>query len=308
MVKVSKLTKPPYLLMSALILIFLVVTAFFEESVAYFDPIYTTKMSMVELSLTFSLCMLLAFVVLFISKKCFHIKTNWPILFVVSSLFAIDVVAVAIFPEFSVGVSVYRIAQFDRLKFVLFWLVACIAFYVFFVIMPKTVISQNGWNFYFIGGLFISLVACAFSYIVECQIYLNIFSNASGSIYDQDYSIVSFTNNKNTYGTLLLIGMICSLYLHKNTRKWFWWLFCIFLFANIIVISSRTPFIVSVFVTVSYVIYDYCITVNYRPILQTSKFLCLLLCVVFVFLIKPLGLTEKSRLLDVISSVFSRSF
>ncbi|MCI1245314.1 MAG: hypothetical protein LKG11_05170 [Bacilli bacterium] len=297
-----KAKKPPYLLMMIVTIAYLVVTAFFEEGVAFFDPVYTTLMSGTEFYLTFALCVVLALMVFYLARFRFHIKTNWVFLSLVSLLFVIDVVAVFCFPEFTVGGGVYHLTTDLRFRYVTFWAAACIAFYVMFAIMPKSVINVRQWNVYFFGGLVIGVSACIYSYIVETSTYAVILDPQNSSI---NANLLSFTNNRNTYGTVVFVAMVSSFFLAANTRRWWWSVVGVFLLANQFLIQSRTSLVISILFALFYFVWNLVKTFKSHLAISIVKISILALLVSFLFSIKPSGLADKVPFLSKVSQYFS---
>jgi hypothetical protein len=306
MVKTITRSKSHYLLMMVITMIYLVVTAFFEEGVAYFDPIYTTLMSNAEFYLTFSLCVVLFTIVVFISKHYLFIKINWPFAFLAFFLFFIDLIAIFLFPEWTVFTGVYHLTVELRFRYLAFWIAACLAFYVFFAIMPKSVINVRAWNVYFLGGLFITLVACVYSYIKEFGTYASFFNtNISFRSYE---GTVSFANNRNTFATLLLVGTICSCYLFSSNRNCLFLFFAFLFWINILFTLSRTSFVCESVFLFSFLIYDYVITVKSKPILKTfCVILFILFCCSPIVIIKT-NIFPESFVSKILNAYFSRLF
>jgi hypothetical protein len=298
--------KPPYLLMYIVTLVYLVVTAFFEEGVAYFDPVYTTLMSSTEFYLTFSLCVVLFLTEIYIAKHYFGIRINWVFFSLVVLLFLTDVVAILSFPEWTVLTGVYHVTVSLRLRYITFWLAACMAFYVFFAIMPKSVRDVNDWNFYFIGGVFIAAVSCAYSYIHEWNTYVSFFGESVNFLnYDGP---VSFTNNKNTFATLLLIGVFCSFYLFTKTRKIIYPIFGVIFSVNTIFTFGKTAILcIAIFLFV-FVFLDYFATVKRHPIISTFLLVSFISLFCLPFLIKPLGLVSKNVFFERVDSYMKEIF
>jgi hypothetical protein len=292
MKKVSPNKKPPYLLMYIVTLVFLVVTAFFEEGVAYFDPVYTTLMSSTEFYLTFSLCLVLFLTVIYIAKHYFGIKINWVFFSLVALLFMVDLVSILSFPEWTVLTGVYHVTVSLRLRYITFWLAACMAFYVFFAIMPKSVRNVNDWNFYFLGGIFITVVACVYSYIHEWNSYVSFFGESVNFLNYE--GPVSFTNNKNTFATLLLIGTFCSFYLFAKTRKIIFPFLGLIFSVNTIFTFGKTAILCTAVFLIAFVFLDYLVSVKRHPIIRTFLLVLFISCLLFPLLVKPLGLVSKN--------------
>lgn len=294
-------SKSGSLLFFIVLFVFLIISAFFEEGVAYFDPVYTTKMSMTEAVLSFSLCLLLGLSVLFLAKRLLHISINWVFLSLTCVLLAVDIIAIVSFPTMSVATSVYHLTLEAKLYFILFWIIACLDFYVFFAIMPKAVSDTNRWSIYFLGGLFIAVVSCVYSYIFEWSDYFAVFKGTESRFLPE---ILSFTNNKNTFGTLIFVGIICSLLLHLKSHKWWYLLIGLLLLLNLGLVRSVDSFISSAFFACCYLFYALVISYRSRPIRNSIVLLICLSLVVFVCLIKPLGLDKTVPFLGSVSAFF----
>lgn len=304
--KQLKKIQPHYLLMMTCSLVFLVVTAFFEEGVAYFDPVYTTLMSNVEFFLTFSLTIVLFLVVFFLSKKYFSLPTNWVCVLLLFLLFVSDLIGLWCFPEISADKGVYYLSVIYKVRFSLFWLSACLAFYALLVIIPKTVFSVKQLDFYFWGGMIIALSATVYSYITEFGKYVAFFNPETYLPYYQP--VVSFTNNRNTYAVLLFIGICCSLYLRWKTQRWWYSLFGFFFYSNVCLTLSRNGFICSTVFLVLYFVWFFIKRFKAHPFITSIEILTMISTLVFLFLIKPIGLASKNAFFINLDSYLSEIF
>jgi len=295
--------KAPNLLMSIVTVVYLVITAFFEEGVAYFDPIYTTLMSGTEFYLTFSVCVILAIAVFYLAGHFFEIKINWVFLSLIAVLFLIDIVAIWTFPEFSGDGVEYHLTMDLRLRYIAFWAAACLAFYVMMVIMPRTAINNRQWNLYFFGGMVIGVSACIYSYIVEASQYAFLFVKPDNS--PITVNLLSFTNNSNTFGIVVFIGMVSSFFLVVNTRRWWYAVAGYFLLVNQFLIQSRTVLLLSVFFAVFYFVWNLVVTFKSHIVWSIVKILFGSSVVVFLFLIKPTGLGNDVVFLGNVSKLVS---
>jgi hypothetical protein len=287
--------KPPYLLMYIVTLVYLVVTAFFEEGVAYFDPVYTTLMSSTEFYLTFSLCAVLFLTVIYIAKYYFGIRINWVFFSLVVLLFLIDVVAILSFPEWTVLTGVYHVTASLRLRYITFWLAACMAFYVFFAIMPKSVISVNGWSVYFVFAVFIAFSSCVYSYFAEPSVYLYFIDPKSNLfLYTGP---VSFTNNRNTYATLLLVGLLSSFYLFSKSRKWYWPILGFFFFVNIVLTLSKTVILSSAVFIFLFIFFDYIFHIRNHTVIRSILMLFFVIIVAMPFFLRSFNNSSDDGLL-----------
>jgi hypothetical protein len=300
MTQVISNKKPPYLLMMVATVLYLGVTTFFEEGITSLDSIYSALMTTTEFYLTFALCAILFLLVLFIAKRHFGIGINWPFFLLCLVLFLTDVIGVCLFPELTVLCGVYHMTTTLRLRYIAFWLAACMAFYVFFAIMPKTVKSSNDWNVVYWGGIIVALSSCLYSYVKEWFIYSSILNPAQAL--DPYYSPRSFTNNRNTYASLLLIGIFASFYLFTRTRKWWYFAIGVFLGVNVILTLSKTAIMCAIVFLFIFVIYDCVKTVKTNPFLSSLILILVAFFFIFPFLVRPLGLAEKYDVLAKIDS------
>jgi len=293
----------PNLLMTIVTAVYLVITAFFEEGVAYFDPIYTTLMSGVEFYLTFSVCVILALAIFYLAGHFFRTKVNWVFLSLIAVLFLIDIVALLVFPEFSGDGGGYHLTMDLRIRYIAFWAAACLAFYVMLVIMPHTAINNRQWNLYFFGGMVIGVSTCIYSYIVEAPQYAFLFIKSDNA--PIIVNLLSFTNNSNTFGIVVFIGMVSSFFLVVNTRRWWYAVAGYFLLANQFLIQSRIALLLSVFFAIFYFVWNLVVTFKSHIVWSIVKILFGFSVVIFLFLIKPTGLGDNVAFLGNVSKLVS---
>jgi hypothetical protein len=296
--------KPPYLLMYIVTLVYLVVTAFFEEGVAYFDPVYTTLMSSTEFYLTFSLCAVLFLTVIYIAKHYFGIRINWVFFSLVVLLFLIDVVAILSFPEWTVLTGVYHVTVSLRLRYITFWLAACMAFYVFFAIMPKSVNNVKAWGVYYLLAIIIVLSAIIYSYITESSKYVSFFS---GEMDKFKIYIVSYTNNRNTYGTLLIVGIASSILAFQYSRKIICFFTSFFFYVNSLFVGGRSSLICATFLLLGFIVFDLIRNIKRRPFLNSLFLFLILACCLSIFFL-PNVIGQPNNFLGTISKYFSTLF
>jgi hypothetical protein len=305
---VNEKRKKPYFFAGLLVMVYLVITAFFEEGVAYFDPVYTTLMSDTEFFLTFSICVIMWISIVLIGKRFFSISINWVFAIVVACLFFVDVMAICFFPTFSVSTSgVYYLSGQLKIRYIIFWLSACMAFYVFFAIMPKIVVSTEQYNIYFILCVFIAVVSTIYSYLREWPSYVSFF-NPSTNMKDF-HSPISFTNNKNTYGTLLLFGLLSVGYLRmKTSRKW-WSLLGVYFLVNLLFVLSKAAILIGLFFSVSFLIWLYVTRLKSHPIITNAYLFFFIAVSIFTCVyLRASGNKLFSRIIQDIPYYFSGQF
>jgi O-antigen ligase len=257
-----------YLITSVLMVLFLAATVVFEESTAFLDIPFSSQMSDVEFYLSFSIVLFLAMSILYISFHYYKISINWIFIVLCALLLAGDVIAVLTFPTeshlASDPSSVYLLTPFIRLRFIASWFIACFAFYLIFAVFPKLSITSRTWDFYFYAVIAVALVAILYSYISEGASYSNIFSHIQN---EGDYQPPqSFTNNRNTYGALLWMGIMATLFMHVRNHRWWDFLIVLFLYLNVLLTISRTSIICSSIFILAWFIWFYAATVKTHPV------------------------------------------
>lgn len=253
-----------YVITSVLIALFLAATVIFEECAAFLDIPATSQMSDVEFYLSFSIVLFLAMSVLYLSFRYYKISINWIFFVLCVLLLAADVIAVLTFPTESHLArdpeAVYLLTPFLRLRFIASWFIACLAFYLIFAVFPKLSVTSRSWDFYFYVIIVVALAAILYSYISEGASYSNIFSHIQS---EGDYQPPqSFTNNRNTYGALLWMGIMSTLFMHVRNHRWWDFLIVLFLYLNVLLTISRTSIICSSLFILAWFIWFYAATVK----------------------------------------------
>lgn len=257
----------PFLFCIISIVAYLAFLTFFEQGFPAMDPVYTQPFSDSEFFLTFALVMILGALVLTLGCRHFYIKPNWVMATICILLFFSDVIAITTFPT-SYAVSdtySYYLSEIDRARYIFSWLAACVGFYMIFAVIPKMAINSRQWDFLFGLGMIAAIFAIIYSYCVETDLYLNLFNpDITIDIY---YGVpLSFTNNRNTYGTMLFIGVIGSAFLFIRNHHWWYFVISLFIYLNEFFVLSKTTLIVSTVFYLGYLIWLYFLTVKHHSI------------------------------------------
>ena len=297
----------PYLAIGVLIFIYLIFTAYLEEGISLIDAVFTSEMTYVEFYLTFALVSVLWLTIIVISVRSFSITINWAVFAFVALLFVVDVVAIVSFPSVTIGsTSIYRLTADLRFRYIIDWLSCCMAFYVMFAVLPRVVFSERQLDFYFIGAIIIGLFAVLFSLIVEFQSYASFF-NVSTSFSNYS-SPVSFTNNKNTFGTLLMICVLCSGYLRVKKANIIWSFFSFFFFFETIIVSSKTAIFAETLFLLC--LYSWLFVKEFKnhPLITVIRFLTFLILIVgAIVFVKNSELPFWNKLRQFLLSFFTSS-
>lgn len=282
----KNVAKPaPFLFCTIVIVVYLAFLTFFEQGFPAMDPVYTQPFSDSEFFLTFALVMILGILVLLLGYRHFKIGINWVIATICLLLFISDVIAIMSFPS-SYPVSntyTYHLTSINRVRYIFSWFASCMGLYMIFAVIPKMAINSRQWDFLFGLGVFAALFAIIYSYFVEADLYASFFN--PDAVIDVYKSPLSFTNNRNTYGTILLIGVISSAYLHVRNHKWWYFLLSLFIYLNEFLVLSKTVIIASTFFYLCFLVWLYAITIRHHAIranLVLFLFICSFLGVIII--------------------------
>lgn len=215
------------LLFWSLFLLF-IVGAFFQERIALFSDHPTTAMNTVEFYLSFACILVCVVAYLILVHRNFRIGIAWGWLILFLILFAGNAVGLFTFDTFVSGSGVYRGEEFmnehtftiaERMEYLCCFFVACIFFYIFFAIMPKTFHNIRRFHFVWYMAVIIVLAMIVYSLIAEWPLYQQSFTPG------QKWVIVecrSFTNNPNTFAYAIMMGIGSLMLLHNRRSHWYW--------------------------------------------------------------------------------------
>jgi hypothetical protein len=301
-----------YAITMVVMMLLLGATCAFEEGIAFLDTPYTSFMSLAEFYLAFSVVVFLAVISIFLAVRFFHVRINWWFLGVVGILFIGDLIAVLSFPTEVSSVldptMVYSVDYVIRMEFISYWFVFCLVLYLVLAVFPKCVVSSRSWDWIFIIGILVAIVAVFFSYAHDAEAYKGIFDPDNAALTDS-YYVVSFTNNRNTYGALLFIGIMCCLFLH-TVRPHFWDIpLAFFFFGNLFLVLSKTSILCSSAFLVIWLVWYYIVTVRKHPVVDNvvlGVVVLTVLVVVFLWFVGALnGIAPIKGIFDKVGKAFS---
>ena len=275
MIDAHKNAKHIYVLMGIAIAFMFTIGAFFEEGVAFFDPVYTTIMSDLEYYLSLIAVLLSVGVFLFLAHRYYPIKINWVFLSIAVVLFVCNTIAVLAFPSLysTMGMNqttgdifpvVYFLTGSERLRFIITFAVTCLYLYLVFAVIPKVLRNSKQLTIYFYGGIVVVFVSIVWSLIYEFNVYRAYFDPSMTPTLQTIAE--SFYNNRNTFGTMIVIGICACGYLQCQSHHW-WYYFIMGVFSAelFFVLSKTSMLLVSIF-WVAFLIYRYVITLKAHPV------------------------------------------
>jgi len=275
MIDAHKNPKHIYVLMGIAIAFMFTIGAFFEEGVAFFDPVYTTIMSDLEYYLSLVAVLLSVGIFLFLAHRYYPIKINWAFFSIAVVLVVCNAIAVLAFPSMyeTTGMNqttgdsfpvVYFLTASERLRFIITFAVTCLYLYLVFAVVPKVLRNSKQVTIYFYGGVVVVFVSIVWSLIFENGIYRAYFDpNMAPTL---ETVAESFYNNRNSFGTMIVIGICACGYLQCQSHHWWNYLIMVFFSLELFFILSKTSMLLIAIFWVAFLIYRYVLTIKAHPI------------------------------------------
>lgn len=158
----------------------------------------------------------------------------------------------------------FEIDIFTKIRYCLLFCLSIYYAYMIFGVYPKLIKSSSSFSFIFFGIAFVTIFSIVWSLIFEWDVYVKYFSNED-SLMASDI-VASCYNNRNTFGTLLLLG-ICSLgYLQSRRHNIIHYLLMIVFYIELYFVVSKTSIILSTLFLLVYLIYRFILTIKPHPI------------------------------------------
>lgn len=211
--------KPVYIFFLIFFGFYLLLSFFAAEAVNIFQDGHGIFMNDVEAFMVNTMTIVMGITLIVFAKRFFRVKNNYFIILVLLLLFLSNAYALFSFPNYYVlgnGLT-YELDWLKRFRYAYAFLNTVIAVYSMIVIGPQCKLTERGWNFAYLFLSAVVLASIVYSYIVEVDAYKSLFDGASCWT-----GVSSFTQNKNTYGSLLLFGIMAELYLLFLDKKWWW--------------------------------------------------------------------------------------
>lgn len=274
---------------------FYVITSFLEEGIAFFDPIYTTPMNNEEFFITFGASLVLGITLLFLAHRYHGIKPNYVFAGIALLLFVSNAIAVLNLGTFVTVDSgyAYSIEATEKVRQICSSSVEILAIYTVFAIVPKMVTGSHDWDIYFFGVVALAFVSVIFSYATEGQIYKDFFNP---DIPFTGWNVpMSFLNNRNSYGVVLLLGIVCSAYLSIKNHHWLYFALVLFFFLNELVVMSKTTLIASAICYGIFLIWAYCSKLKDHPVKANLSLAFFITAIITALCLYFLGTSEALK-------------
>lgn len=252
--KKEKPINPPYFLFMLLFAAFLLLSLFATEAINIFQDGTEMFMNDIEFYSATTMSIALGILVIVFAKRFFVIRTNWIVILLLLILFAANTYAIFSFPS-TLTLNdgyVYSIGLSERIRYAFSFVNVVLTIYVYFVIAPQCKLTEGGWNIFLAVVSIVAFAAILYSYYSDKDVYMNIFCQKP---LDMHANMKSFTNNKNTFGVLILFGVFSEIYLFAMDKKWWRLPLIIYYFASIFLTLSKTSIVCAIFVMIASALY-----------------------------------------------------
>lgn len=276
--------KKPYALMFLTIFISVSIGAFMLENIAFMNTPNNLFNNNLEFFLLFGVTIVVNLYLLFLIKRYFSIKPNIFPLIIFSIGFIANLIALFILPS-PLNLTVndfagkdmtisYSLDTMGRIRYAIMFFVASYYAFMIFSIFPKVIKSSNTFLWLFYVGIAICLFFIIYSFVKEHDIYVYMIKNTPD--YKGPEYVSSCFNNRNTFGTLMLIGICASAIVQSKRHSLINYLFMFTFYIELFFILSKTSIIISTIFLIVFLIYRFAITIRRYPI-RTSLFAILII-------------------------------
>ncbi len=266
-------TKPHFLYMLA-ILINSVLGCYALENVAFFNEESFILNNNFEFYIVFVAAILSNISLLFFIHKYEKLKINIvPFIVCLICLFA-NWIGILAFPSselFSMQISESKtisfVFDFSFLTKIRYGLLFCLAIYyayMIFGVYPKLIKSSSSFSFIFFGIVFVAVFSIAWSLVFEWDVYVKYF-NKNDSLLASD-CVASCYNNRNTFGTLLLLGICSCGFLQCKRHSFIHYLLMVIFYIELYFVISKTSIVLSSLFLLIFLFYRFILTIKRRPI------------------------------------------
>ena len=248
--------------------------AFLNEGIAFFNVPFNSNMTHYEFYIIFTvnvLALILYFVYIFRIYRL--LPSPWWIALMLI-LFIGNIVATYIFPSYDNGITkpingggipwTYALTDEYRLRYVLSFLIACIDMYIVLAITPCIIRSSRSTLWLLYSTVFITFFFVIYSLVTETDVYAYYFDINRELDFGTKVA-QSCLNNRNTFATVLLLGMCVTAIIHVDSPRWWNYLILFSLYFELFFVVSKTGIIVATVFIFAFVFYRFFLTIKIRP-------------------------------------------
>ena len=292
--KITNRPGKPYFLMGVLTIVVLVLGAFLQEGIAFFNQPYNSLMEDIEFYCVFTvhaIALVFYFILVF---RYYRLKPHFGWMAVFIALFIGNLLAIYHFPETVSGTTVpihsdpfdfeYTLEAHFRLRYVLSFLAACVDLYIVFAIAPRIYRSARSLSWIFYSFILITIFAIFYSIVMERDVY-SYYLDPGQPASAGAMVVLSFFNNRNTFSMVLLLAMAAVGILHSDSHR-FWHFILLFIFyVEIFFTLSKTGIIVGTFYLFAFAFYRFFRNISFhkvRAILGLTIFFALFIAFILI--------------------------
>lgn len=246
----------PYFCFSLLLVLYFLLSLFAIEAVNIFQDGSEIFMNDVEfyLSNIFAICYGIFMIVY--TKRLFSLRINFVALILIALLFASNTYAIFSLPEVTPVYEdiTYVISNGERVRYAFSFVNVALSLYIMFAIAPVCKLTEKGNNHIISFLSLVCLSSIIASYFLDKEIYAKIFSEESLPTW---MGLKSFTNNKNTFGALVLFGILAEIYLFAFDKKWWRLPLMLYYFGSVFLTLSKTSIVCAIFAFLASISYGF---------------------------------------------------
>ena len=259
---------------------------------------------------SFSVFLITLICLIFYLVKKESYRPSWPIVIGLCVVLLINALTIVFFRNktFSVdlvdgGITTFSfsIEALTKLRYVAQLICLLSLSFIIIDIIPKMFKVQILYVFSFACLLFV-LVSIIGSYVIDNVRYIDFIKHLSSPSELYDYTAFSFYAYRNSYGFVLFLGLVASLFLHLRRHKYYWFIAYGFIYLNLIFTLCKTALILGLLLLLLYLIIRFVLSYKSNKkrnlialIVITS--ICLVVLISFVILINC-SESLKNALLD----------
>ena len=305
----------PYFLIGFWTIITLCLGAFFVETLAVLNDPVTSWMNDVEFYIVLAATLVNLVGYLTFVHRHFRIKIHWPLFAIFVVLFGANLVGLMLFPEethtvwsYPSGSTInvdYILTMTDKIRYMFTFEVECIYFYLFFALFPKVFRNKRAINWVMYLVLAVCVISIIFSLCKEFECYSQYIKETIDPAHIK--SAMSFTNNRNTYGFCLLLGILAAAYLNANDHRFFYWIFMGVFYFELFFVLSKTSIIFATIFLLIYIGYRFGKTVKYHAIKSSLALLLFIGFVGGIVLLVTLPAAKEIKFFDNLHKAFEEA-
>lgn len=267
--------KKPYAFVFLCIFITCSIGAYTLENIAFINTPNGNFNNNLEFFMLLGVNVVTNFYLLHLLKKYFSFKINiFPLVLFLLALIG-NIISLALLPnpftasltstwgDSSVDIS-FAIDNITKIKYDLLFLLACYYGFMIFSVFPKVIKSSSSFTWLFYVGVFVCLFSIVYSLVTEWDIYVAFVTQKDG--YVSSSHVSSCYNNRNTFGTLLLLGIACLALIQSKRHSFINYLLMFVFYIELFFALSKTSIIIATVFIVAFLFYRFIIMIKPHPI------------------------------------------